>query len=334
MSGLLVFAIAPADRIAPEAFNQAAGLPPGLSAVSAGRLSAIVAPAPEGGLKGRDRSTLLPWLLASQKLIESLMSRGPVLPVALGTVLEDEPRVRHMLTSGAAILEDALEAVGSAWQMDLSVRWDLGVTAARLMSDLTPMPGGDASERRALGETLADRMSVERRRIQAAVSAALRDVARDLIVTEPTDPESVVAAAILLDRHVVADFEAVVERLDEDFAGHLTFRLVGPLAPYSFGTVHVHLAFEADLAEAGAILGVGRQASPAELKAAYHRAVVRLHPDLVPHGMPADSAHGMDDGATRTARLAEVAAAYRILRAEHVPVTLARQDDGAAGVEG
>lgn len=328
MSGLLVIAVTPTDRVAPGSLAQEAGLPPDLQAVSAGGLAALVAAAPEGGLKGRDRSALLPWLLSSQKLIERLMARGPVLPVALGTELEDEARVRHMLTAGGRVLAGAFDALGGAWQMDLSVRWDLAMTATRLMTENPPMPRGDANERRGLGEALAVRMAAERRRIQAAVGTALRGVARDIIITEPTDPESVVGVAMLVDEAGLADIEATLDRLDGDFDGHLTFRLVGPLAPYSFATVRVDLAPQAALGGACAVLGVARQASLPELKAAYHRAVVRLHPDLVAHAHPGDTLGATDDSA-RTALIEDVATAYRMLRAEHIPVTVARQDDTA-----
>jgi hypothetical protein len=332
VSGLVVLAVAPADGVEPGMFVQGEGLPPGLQAVSAAGLAAVAATAPEGGLKGRDRRTLLPWLQSSQRVIERLMARGPVLPVALGTVLEDPARIRHMLASGGRVLEAALEALGRGWQMDLSVRWDLSETVARLVADVPAgMIGaaatGDETARCAADAALAGLVADERRRVRTLVRAALRRVARDIIVSEPVEPEGVVGVAMLVDHMVLRDVETAIDRLDGDFEGRLTFRLVGPLAPYSFATVQVHLAPEAALAGACASLGVERHAALEKLKAAYHRAVVDLHPDLVPQRSHATADDSSEDGGCRGARLEQVTAAYRALRAEYAPVTVGRQDE-------
>jgi hypothetical protein len=335
----MVLAVTPAD-LAPEGLVQEAGLPSCPRAILADGLAAIAAAAPEGGLMGRDRRALLPLLLSRQKLVERLMTRGPVLPVALGTVLDDESRVRHMLTSGGRILRAALAELAGAWQMDVSVRWDLAATMARLMPDLCVPPlnaaagAGERDSRHALDQAVGDCLDAERRRIKTSVAAALRRAARDVIFTESVDPESVVGAAVLVDERRLVDVEAELDSLDEAFEGHLTFRLVGPLAPYSFATVQVHLAPEAMLSGACAVLGVDRHAPPAELRNAYHRAVAALHPDLATHAGPGVVAYGAADDRNRSALIEEVATAYRVLRAERMPVTVARQDDAAPGRDG
>ncbi|TCT02269.1 GvpL/GvpF family gas vesicle protein [Aquabacter spiritensis] len=337
MSGLLVFAIVPADRIEPGLLAPAEGLPPGLETVVAAGFAAIVGTAPEGGLKGRDRGSLLPWLLASQKVIERLMARGPVLPAALGSVLEDESRVRHMLVCGQAALAAAFETLNGCWQTDLSVRWDLSRTVAHLMTELPPglraaAETGDETARRSLGAALAGLVAGERRRIQSRIGAVLGAVARDLIVSDPVEPEGVVGVALLVDAPASAQVDAALDRLDGEFEGRLTFRLVGPLAPYSFATVQIHLGPAAGLAGAHAELGLEAGAPLEAVKAAYHRLIVGLHPDLVPHGSPGDDA---DDAASgkggRAARFAAVTAAYRTLQAEHAPVSLRRQDGLSPG---
>ena len=331
MSGLLVFAIVPADGIESGILAPREELPPNLRAVAAGGFAAVVGAAPDGGLKGRDRGVLLPRLLASQKVIERLMARGPVLPVTLGTVLEDEARVRHMLAAGASMLEAAFETLGDCWQMDLSVRWDLGQVVARLVGEVpvevrAAAGTGDETARRTLGEALAGLAAGERRRVQGRLAAALRGVARDLIVSEPVEPESVVDIALLVERRALAEVEGMLDRLDAEFEGRLRFRLVGPLAPHSFATVQVHLAPEAALAGACAELGVERGAGLPDVKGAYHRALVRLHPDLAPHGDqggPEDEPGGKEG---RASRLMTATAAYRALQAEHAPISLRRQD--------
>lgn len=335
MTGLLVFAVVPADRIAPALLAEADGLPPGLRSVAVGALAAVVGAAPEGGLQGRDRGALLPWLLASQKVMERLLAHGPVLPVALGTVVEDDDRLRHLLEHGAGTLNAAFDALEGGFEMDLSVRWSLDAVVARCLAGLRPellaaAEGGDGPARQALGAVLDGLVAAERRQTRQRLVERLRGVARDMVVTEPAEPEGVAGLALLVERGAEPALDAVLETLDTEFGGQLTFRLVGPLAPYSFASVQVHLAPAAAVRHARAVLGVAADAAPEAVKAAYRLALREVHPDLAPQGMvtdPAGPRDGEDDG--DTAGFLALSAAYRMLQAEAVPVSLRRLETPA-----
>ncbi|MDQ0346115.1 GvpL/GvpF family gas vesicle protein [Ancylobacter vacuolatus] len=330
MTDLLVFAVVPAARFDPAILADGEGLPPGLRSIAAGSLAAVVGAAPDGGLKGRERSALLPWLLASQKVMERLLASAPVLPVALGTVVEDEGRVRHMLDAGAAVLGQGFQAVGEGIEMNLSVLWHLDTVVARLLPGVAPelrhaAAGDDEIERQALGVVLAGLVAAERRRVRARVVEELQAVTRDFAISEPTEPGGVANLALLIDRTADAALEAALEALDAEFDGTLTFRLVGPLPPYSFASVQVHLAPAAKVCGARIALGVEPGASAETVKAAYRRAARETHPDLVP-------VIGDDDEvdapamAEETARFVTLSDAYRVLEGEYAPVSLRRLD--------
>ncbi|WP_371345985.1 GvpL/GvpF family gas vesicle protein [Ancylobacter sp. IITR112] len=332
MNGLLVFAVVPAHRLDPALLDEGEGLPPGLRAIAAGALAAVVGAAPEGGLKGRERSALLPWLLASQKVMERLLARAPVLPVALGTVIEDESRVRHLLEAGGAVLAGGLQEVGDSIEMSLSVTWQLDTVVARLLPGVSAelvraAAEGGESERKALGALLAGLVAAERSRLRSRVIDRLRRATRDITVREPADPAGVVEMALLVDRAAEAELGAALESLDADGAGALTFRLVGPLPPYSFASVQVDLAPRARVAEARTMLGVPAGADAATVRAAYRRAARETHPDLVPMGGAgrddAEPGGGSDTEATRFIALSE---ALRVLESEGAPVSLRRQE--------
>ncbi|WP_454916599.1 GvpL/GvpF family gas vesicle protein [Xanthobacter sediminis] len=332
MTGLLVFAVVPADRIDPALLAGGEGLPTGLRFLTAGALAAVVGAAPEGGLKGQDRGALLPWLLASQKVMEHLLAHGPVLPAALGTVVEDDGRLRHLLERGAGALHAAFEALEGGFEMDLSVRWSLDAVVARCLDAIAPemraaAEAGDEAARRALGAALGARVAAERGQTRQRVAERLHDVARDMIVSEPAEPEGVASLALLVERGAEAALDDALEALDMEFGGALTFRLVGPLAPYSFASVQVHLAPAEAVRDARAELGVAPDAGSDAVKAAYRRALRRLHPDLASQGATAGPAGPPDgeDGAD-TAGFLAVCAAYRVLQAEEAPVSLRRQE--------
>lgn len=332
MSGLLVFAVVPADRHTPGLLAAAEGLPPGLRVVVAGPLAAVVGDAPEGGLKGRERNALLPWLLASQKVMERLLARGPVLPVALGTVADDEERVRHMLDAGAPVLDEGFRTIGDSIEMSLSVAWPLDTVVARLLPGVSAelvsaAASGGEIERQALGTLLAGLVAAERRRVRARLVERLAEIVRDLTVSEPTERGGVVDLALLVDRAAEPALGAVLDALDAEFDGTLAFRLVGPLPPYSFATVQVHLATSAELAAARQVLGVAPGAAPEAVKAAYRRLARETHPDLVPTGTE-DGDHRMADvgPAGDAARFLELSDAFRVLEGETSPVSLRRPD--------
>ncbi|MDQ0507107.1 GvpL/GvpF family gas vesicle protein [Xanthobacter agilis] len=320
MTELLVFAVVPAGSIDCAALADTDGLPPGLRAITVGALAAVVGAAPEGGLKGRERGALLPWLLASQRVMERLLARAPVLPVALGTVLEDEERVHHMLNHGAGVLQAAFDTLGGRFEMDLSVRWTPEAAQARRLAGGAPPSRAAAEGDAALRD---DPLTAERQEVRRRVVERLRTAARDLVVTEPTEAEGIVSLALLVDRGADGVVVEALEALDAEFGGELMFRLVGPMPPYSFASVQVHLTAAAAVRDARAELGVAPDAGPEAVKTAYRRALRRVHPDLVHQEATAIEAAEGDDADGFLA----LSAAYRILQAEEMPVSLRRQQE-------
>lgn len=330
MTALLVFAVVPVGRFYDTVLTGGDGLPPGLRSITAGPLAAVVGAAPEGGLKGREREALLPWLLSSQKVMERLLACAPVLPVALGTVVAEEGRVRRLLEGGAGVLHEALDIVGDRVEMDLSVRWHLDGVVARLLDGVTTdlrqaARNGDEPARRALGTLLAVSVAEERQKVKSRLVARLRAATDDLIVSEPTEPDGVLNLALLVERGADDALLELLNALDAEFGGELTFRLVGPLPPYSFASVQVHLAPVEAVRRARAELGVEPGASLEAIKAAYRRAARESHPDLAASGEPFDSASVREE-TRELARFVALSDAYRVLEAEHVPVSLRRQE--------
>lgn len=325
MNGLLLFAVVPSDRVDPDCFRAGEDLPPGLRPIVEGPIAALVGSSPAGGLEGLDRAALAPWLLANQKLLERALDLGPVLPVTFGTAVEDEARVRQLLTSGAPLFLRMFDALGDRCEMDLSVRWRLEHEIPRLVHRVpsavrVAAEAGGEEARQALGEALRHVAQAEQARLRHALVTTLRAQVCDIILTEPADPECVADMALLVERDGVDVLGNCLEVLDAAHADRLTFRLVGPLAPYSFAAVQVHLSPAEAIPEACAALGVEPGTSEAELKAAYRHAMRRVHPDLAPEASA---------GITRPGIVA-LTSAYRTLRAEHCPVSLRRRDSAPA----
>ncbi|MBB5751384.1 GvpL/GvpF family gas vesicle protein [Prosthecomicrobium pneumaticum] len=330
MTETLLFAVTGADLNGADL--EGPGLPPGLTIVRESGLAAVVGPAPEGGFHQQERSALLPLLLARQKLIGRLLDSATILPVALGTSVEDIGRIRHLLAAGAPVIRTALGTVDGCVEYGLSVRAEtvaktdedeeqaeedaLGATATLLFETIAAQAADSARARAAERRDRARRVLIER----------LAPICRDLIVTEPGDPSVIAELALLVPRRAAEALDDALESVDQSFAGQLALRLVGPLPPYSFATVHVHLGTMAAAEAARRLLGVPAGADPAALRQAYRHAIRRVHPDLVPEGAePIEAADGT------AADVAALTAAHRVLQAEHVPVSIRRQPTQAAG---
>jgi hypothetical protein len=312
MSGLAVLAIMQTERL------DKGVVPRDARAVVCGALTAVVMSPPAGGLRGRSRSELAPWLLSAQRIVETVMAFAPVLPVSFGTIADDDAMVRRILAEGATLFEQAFKEMGERIEIDISVLWDVqtvvrevaqtGDLAARLAATNTE------SVRRGAGEELMHEIQRRRAAVGSRIAEALQPLAADSIATVPPEPEAVIDLALLLDRDGVEALESMLGELDEAFSGGLSFRMVGPMAPYSFTSVQIDMPRSGEVEAAQALLGVGVLASDEEIKKAYYQAARQNHPDL-----PGNALEGSGKS------MAALAASYEMLRQRDLSVSLHRR---------
>lgn len=273
-------------------------------------IAAVVSSSPLADYRGLKRDQAARYLVAHQRVVETVMQAFPVLPVKFGTVLPGEAWVRRLLAQGERLFRSSLERLAGWVQMEVVVLWNLQEvfqeigqeeSIVQLKAQTAERPSED--KRIAIGRMV--QASLERRRaaLRGRLLPSLREVAPDLLVNPLMDDSMVANVALLVDGAGNAALDQRLALLDEEFGGRLTFRCVGPLPPYSFATVEVQTpSFEA-VDEARRRLGLGETATPGEIKQAYRRLAGRLHPD-----------HNPEDAEAET-RMAELARAYRLLTA-------------------
>jgi hypothetical protein len=294
-------------------------------------LAAVVSASPLVDYRGLKRDQAARYLVAHQRVVESVMQAFPILPVKFGTVLPDEAWICRLLTQGEILFHITLEKFASRMQMEVVVLWDLQKVFQEIGQDEHIAQLKAQVEGRSPEETMIERVAIGQM-VQASLErrrASLRDhlihwlkgVSLDLVVNPPMGDSMVANVALLVDEAGQEALDRQLELLDEEFEGQLTFRCVGPLPPYSFATVEVEVpSFEA-VDEARRHLGLGETATSGEIRRAYHRLAGQMHPD-----------HNPDDP-NAEARMTELTQAYELLTAyaENVQRSKGAEEQGSRG---
>jgi len=311
MSGLAILAIVPTHSLDPS------WVPSDARLITSNAFAAVVTSLPDEGFFEKSRTQLAPWLLAGQRIVEQMLTFTPVLPVTFGTVVNDDEAVHCILIAGQYLFEQALVTLGNRIEFDLIVRWDVqqavreALTDSKLAEQLsTSRP---EEERRAAGDELMRRIEVHRDSVSCLILEKLGPLVTKAITIPATEPEVVVSVALLLDPSSVEAVENALEAIDATFSEKITlnFRIVGPLAPYSFASIDINLPKPNEIESARAVLKVKEAATTEEIKAAYYQIVRQVHPDVV----------GAAVG-NQTTLMTGLTEAYQILCASHMPVTL------------
>lgn len=276
-------------------------------------LGAVVSSTVRADYRGMMRQEALRYLVAHQRVVESVMERFTVLPVKFGTVLSDETRVRRLLEQGYALFHSTLERLAGMAQLEVVVTWELAAVFQEIAAEeeiarakarvAGRSPEEVAAARVAVGQLVKASLDRRRTELQNHLIPRLRDAALDLVANPLLDDRMVANVALLLDGAGREALDRQLLELDRQFQGRLNFRCVGPLPPYSFATVEVEVPTFAAVCAARHRLGLGERATLDEIKRAYRRVAAQLHPDVNPNGENA------------AARMAELGKACRLLTA-------------------
>ncbi len=198
-------------------------------------LAAVVSEAPDRELTADDG-------VAHLDLLVALVAQVPVLPLPLGTALDDEETVRSELLAGqAGELEEELAAVADFVEVRLDLDFDVDASVAavvaedpalRRLAERSTGPGTGVAERVALGETLAERVADHQMALAAEWTDELVETARRVVLLHAD--EQLQRTAYLVRRDRLAEADAAVARLREQAEGRAAVEYVGPLPVYSF----------------------------------------------------------------------------------------------------
>ncbi|WP_431683162.1 GvpL/GvpF family gas vesicle protein [Kitasatospora sp. KL5] len=198
-------------------------------------LKAVVSEAPEG-LRARRRD-----LMAHQAVLEQLMDEGAVLPLRFGAVASDEQEVLGVLREQVDSYRERLAAldgcaeylVKAACEEEALLRQILRDSAEARRLNEESRQSSDPAPKMRLGELLAGEIQARNRSAAAAAIEALRPLAREVYENEPAGNDFV-SGSFLVEKTRQDDFRSAASELARLWGEDYTFRVHGPLPPYSF----------------------------------------------------------------------------------------------------
>lgn len=232
-----VYAITDADH--PLRLDELRGVgdpPPPLRTIVTQRLAAVVSDAPED-LRPKRRD-----LGAHEEVQERLLSDGTAIPLRFGLVAQDDDAVKAELEERAAAYIERLEKVEGRVELNLKVAQDEETLLrevlqeseeARRLNETVRSGQGTQDTNLALGELLAGLVQARQETLTGDIVRTLRELADDEFIAPPAQ-DDFLNVSFLVEHEKVQEFAQAEQKLANAYGESFSFRLRGPLPPYSF----------------------------------------------------------------------------------------------------
>lgn len=248
-------------------------------------LSCLVSDCDGVAMTSLPREDLVRRLLAHQSVIEQVMGSCTVLPVKFGTILASAQETQDMLAQGREQLLSALAAMRDKVEIEVAATWDIHLVLGEASRDEEVVRARESiaqkgvptfEDRLRLGQVVKACLDQRRNSYRERMVGYLQPLAIGVAAHALVSDRMVMNVAFLVAKARQSEFDEGVKGLDELFHSQITFRIVGPLPPYSFSTVEVVRVDPGQLEAARRVLGLGDASSTAEVRRAYRHAVARL----------------------------------------------------------
>jgi hypothetical protein len=239
-SGKYLYAVIPAKAAGPP--RACAGIA-GANAfsISQGRLAAVVSDIPNGPLRPERRN-----LAAHYAVLKDLIAQGnTILPMAFGTIADNEQVIQRILQSHEDLLIEQLQRVEGKVEMGLKISWNvpnifehlIGISSElRDFRDKVFRPGCEPStdEKINLGRLFERVLSHERTIHTREVLAALRGRCFEIKENKLREERELMNLACLIATNAQAAFDQAVLEAARQFDDTYTFDISGPFPPHNF----------------------------------------------------------------------------------------------------
>jgi len=190
-------------------------------------------------------------LMAHQRVVEESLRHADVLPVAFGTVAQNDLEVREkLLRREQDGLHEHLAYIRGRAELGLKVLWNREHVFSEIVAERQDIrslrdrlarrpPDSAYLDRIQLGELTDAAIADKRERDGDALLTALLPLAVDSRTNRLLTDMMILNVSFLVERDRIQAFDAEVQRLGELHADRLVFQYVGPLPAYSFVNISV-----------------------------------------------------------------------------------------------
>jgi hypothetical protein len=190
-------------------------------------------------------------MMAHTLVLEEVMQEFTILPVRFGTVAPNTEAIQEkLLKRRFGEFHGLLREMEGRVELGLKAFWYEDVIfqeiveenppIRRLRDSLTGRPSEETYyERIRLGEMIEAAMWKKRDKDAEKILTSLRPLVRETRANKVIMDRMVLNAAFLVDEVRQVEFDAAVEKLDEEVGKRLIFKYVGPVPPYNFVNIVV-----------------------------------------------------------------------------------------------
>jgi hypothetical protein len=258
-------------------------------------ISAVVTDAPVVDYAAMPKDALGRLLVRHQQVIEKVMATHTIVPLRLGTCAASDEHVRRILASGRETIKGTLRKAQDVVEIDVTATiCDFGSflrgvsqlpQVVQLRQSFLHKPGGVTVEDQVkIGMIVKQHADREKQRMSQQIDAALAPRAEECKAHDLMDDKMILNSAFLIRKDRQEAFDRQIEELNAQSENRLDFRCVGPLPPYSFYTLEVHVADRDEVDWARRQLGLYDDSLTAEaIKKAHRRVALTCHPDKNPN---------------------------------------------------
>ncbi|MGW7481558.1 GvpL/GvpF family gas vesicle protein [Nonomuraea muscovyensis] len=239
--GTYLYGIVPADVEVAEDARGVGDPPAPVTLLRHGEVGALVSDLTGKGPLGTPND-----LLAHERLLDATAAEVPVLPIRFGAVVTGPDEiVAELLTPFHDEFLSALKQLEGRAEYVVKGRYDERTVlaevleenpeVARLRDQIREQPEEVTRDARIqIGEIVSAAITAKREADTQAAHDALAPLSVMVAVREPTHEQDAVHLALLVETERQGELEEAVKELAGQWAGRVTMRLLGPLAPYDF----------------------------------------------------------------------------------------------------
>lgn len=214
--------------------------------IESGDLAAIVSDAP---LSRYD--TTRENLVAHETVLEEVLDRTDVAPVAFGIVATSDQEVKQqLLERESETLHQTLEYLRGRVELTLQVLWNEEALFREIVEENPDIrqlrdsivgqpPDAVYNERVAMGEMAAAVVPQKSEQAAQELLDALHPLAAETKVNENLTDTMLLNAAFLVEKNKLSAFDEAVSELSQARADRMIFQYVGPLPPFDFVNLRI-----------------------------------------------------------------------------------------------